>query len=111
MPISSAIPTLRPLLALGDDDRLRHVLIVGKTGMGKSKLLRSLCVRDAELGRGFCLVDPHGDLATEVLGALPRRRTNDLVLFDATTPANCPGLNPLRAVPPALRANTSASNA
>ncbi len=44
-------------------DRLSHMHIVGKTGTGKSTLLRTLCGEDLVAGRGFCLIDPHGDLA------------------------------------------------
>jgi DNA helicase HerA-like ATPase len=93
-----------PSLALTIEDRLRHVLVVGKTGMGKSTLLRSLCRRDIAEGHGLLLVDPHGDLAEQVLADLPRRRRNDLVVFDAKNPGTCPGLNPLRAVAPESRA-------
>lgn len=96
-------PILPSALQLETEDRLRHVLVVGKTGMGKSTLLRDLILSDAREGRGLLLVDPHGDLAAEVRERLPRRRRNDLVLFDAADPSNCPGLNPLRRVDPSLR--------
>lgn len=47
-------------------DRLLHLYIVGQTGTGKSTLLLNLALQDAAEGIGFCLIDPHGDLA-EVL--------------------------------------------
>ncbi|MBI3461437.1 MAG: DUF87 domain-containing protein [Planctomycetes bacterium] len=65
------------------DDRRRHVAILGKTGMGKSTLLYNLLVSDIHAGRGVALIDPHGDLADALLQAVPPRRTNDVVLFDA----------------------------
>jgi hypothetical protein len=65
------------------DDRRRHVAILGKTGMGKSTLLYNLLVSDIHVGRGVALIDPHGDLADALLQAVPPRRTNDVVLFDA----------------------------
>ena len=65
------------------DDRLRHLAILGKTGMGKSTLLYNLLTTDIAAGRGVCLIDPHGDLAESLLSAVPRHRTNDVVLFDA----------------------------
>jgi hypothetical protein len=92
------------LAELTTENRLLHMLICGKTGMGKSTLLKEIALRDAASGYGFILVDPHGDLASEVLEALPRRRRNDIVHFDAAGPSTCPGLNPLRAVAPADRA-------
>ena len=85
-------------------DVTRHALIVGKTGSGKSTLLRSLCADLMATGYGLLLVDPHGDLAEQVIGDVPRRRKNDLVPMRAADPDTCPGLNPLRSVPPAERA-------
>src|SRR5262249_38834306 len=38
---------------------------------------------DIQTGRGVGLIDPHGDLAEAVLASVPRRRTNDVILFDA----------------------------
>ncbi len=80
-----------------------HVLVVGKTGGGKSMLLRALLERDARTNRAAVLLDPHGDLAKEVARDVPRFRKNDLVLLDPTDPA-CRGVNPLRGVDPADRA-------
>ena len=65
------------------DDRLRHLAVLGKTGMGKSTLLHHLLAADIRAGRGVGLIDPHGDLAEAVLRSVPRHRTNDVVLFDA----------------------------
>ena len=80
------------------ESRLRHVLVCGKTGTGKSTLLRAICRADAEAGRGFVVIDPHGDLAGDVLRDIPKRRKNDVVHFNAKDPSDCPGLNPLRSV-------------
>jgi len=65
------------------EDRRRHLAVVGKTGMGKSTLLRRLVTSDICAGRGAALIDPHGDLAESVIEMVPRHRTNDVVLFDA----------------------------
>lgn len=65
------------------DDRRRHMAIVGKTGMGKTTLLQHLLNSDIRAGRGVALLDPHGDLCDTVLAAIPRARTNDVILFDA----------------------------
>lgn len=92
------------LAELAIETRLLHMLVCGKTGAGKSTLLKEIALADAEKGRGFLLVDPHGDLAADVLAKLPRRRKNDVVHLDATDVASCPGLNPLRAVQPEDRA-------
>lgn len=65
------------------DDRRRHLAIIGKTGMGKSTLLRNLIAADIEQERGVVLIDPHGDLAEDVASAIPSRRTSNVVYFDA----------------------------
>jgi hypothetical protein len=63
-------------------DRLHHTYIVGKTGSGKTTLLRNLIVQDIAAGRGVGVIDPHGDLAYELLDCIPSRRAEDLVYFD-----------------------------
>lgn len=103
MPKPTTPHSYPPWLASFLERRLEHALIVGKTGSGKSTLLRELCLRDAEAGHGFLLLDPHGDLAAEVLAKIPRHRKNDVVHFNAADPESCPGLNPLRAVEPLRR--------
>ena len=47
-------------------DRLMHMYIVGQTGTGKSTLIKNMIQQDTEQRRGFCLIDPHGDLAEQV---------------------------------------------
>jgi DNA-binding transcriptional MocR family regulator len=47
-------------------DRLQHLYCVGQTGTGKSTLLSNLMLQDARHGTGFCLIDPHGDLAEQL---------------------------------------------
>jgi len=64
-------------------DRRAHVHIVGKTGTGKSTLLRNLILQDIEAGHGVAIIDPHGDLARSLLDAIPSRRIQDKVYFDA----------------------------
>lgn len=60
-------------------DRRRHLYVVGKTGSGKSRLLELLLISDILGGYGCCLIDPHGDLADELLKFVPRDRIKDVV--------------------------------
>lgn len=76
-------------------DLLRHVHVLGKTGMGKSVLLEHLFLGLVERGEGCGLIDPHGDLADRVLDLIPSRRTNDVVLLDAADLNHPVSLNPL----------------
>ena len=72
----------RQTCGLLPDDRRRHLLIEGKTGMGKSTLLHRLISTDIAAGRGAGLIDPHGDLCEAILASVPSHRSNDVVLFD-----------------------------
>lgn len=79
-------------------DRLSHVFGVGKTGVGKSSMLELLARGDINAGRGFALVDPHGDLAERVVTAVPPERLSQLVYLNAPDAAQPFGYNPLRKV-------------
>lgn len=79
-------------------DRRRHLYVVGKTGSGKSKLLELLLMADIQSGQGCCLLDPHGDLAEEVLKFVPRERINDVVYINPTDKDFPVGFNPLEPV-------------
>lgn len=76
-------------------DLLRHVWVLGKTGMGKSVLLEHLLRGLIERGEGCGLIDPHGELADRVLDLVPRHRLNDVVLLDAADIERPIGWNPL----------------
>lgn len=81
-----------------------HMLLIGRTGMGKSTLLHALCRDVIREGHGLLLVDPHGDLAAGLKNDIPRHRKNDLGWFDASRPRDCRGLNLLCNVTPSRRA-------
>lgn len=89
-------------VTLGDDERRRHLYLVGQTGTGKSTLLLNLLAQDFVSGAGVALLDPHGDLARAALHYVPKRRTNDLVYIDPSDLERPIGFNPLSRVPPDL---------
>jgi len=74
------------------DVRNRHTYIIGKTGSGKSSLLRNLIMQDMAAGRGLIYLDPHGDTAQTLLGYVPRDRLDDVVYF-CPTDTDCPAFN------------------
>lgn len=65
------------------DDRFRHFYIIGQTGTGKSTMLLVQAKQDLVEWRGFCLLDPHGDLCESLLQYYPKDRIDDLIYFDA----------------------------
>lgn len=79
-------------------DRFSHMFILGKTGAGKSSLLEVLARADLAAGRGFALVDPHGDLAEQLAATVPHELRERLVYLDGPNPAQPFGYNPLRRV-------------
>ena len=78
-------------------DRLSHIYAIGKTGVGKSTLLEALARQDLEAGRGFCLIDPHGDLAERLCDAA-NAAGRPFIYMDAADPIQPYGYNPLRRV-------------
>lgn len=80
---------------LSRNDRNRHLYIVGKTGMGKSKLIELLTISDLHHNKGFCLIDPHGDLAQDVLTHIPKNRIKDVIYFNPADSDFPLGFNPL----------------
>lgn len=65
------------------DDRRRHLVVLGQTGVGKSTALKSLIKQDILAGRGVAYIDPHGEDAEELLHSIPSWRANDVIYFNA----------------------------
>jgi ABC-type oligopeptide transport system ATPase subunit len=84
----------RPV-ALRVPDARHHLHVIGATGSGKSTLLGNMILADTEAGRGTVLIDPKGDLVTDVLSRLPRSAADRVVIFDADSKSRPPCLNPL----------------
>lgn len=88
---------------LSTADRRHHLYVVGKSGTGKTTLLRNLILQEIEAGHGVGIIDPHGDLAADLLDHIPRRRVEDVVYFDPSDEEHCVGFNLLSRVPPERR--------
>jgi energy-coupling factor transporter ATP-binding protein EcfA2 len=86
------------------EERERHVYIVGKSGSGKSTLLFNLAMADICAGDGVAVIDPHGDLAEDILDAIPSSRINDVCYLDAGETEYPVGFNPATQIAPARRA-------
>src|SRR5437016_539082 len=79
--------------ALSHTDRRHHLYVIGKTGTGKTTLLRNLVLQDIEAGRGVAVIDPHGDLANDVLDHIPRHRIEDVAYFNPADVEHPVGFN------------------
>jgi len=85
------------------EDERQHIYIVGKTGTGKTTLLRNLILQHIALGHGVGLIDPHGDLAEEILNHIPSHRADHLVYFNPGDLEFPVGLNVLANIEPDKR--------
>ena len=78
---------------LDDDDRRRHMYVIGQTGMGKSVFLENLAFQDMCDGRGFAFIDPHGDAVEALLKRVPEERIDDIIYFDPADIEHPVGMN------------------
>ncbi|WP_395107470.1 type IV secretory system conjugative DNA transfer family protein [Actinomadura sp. SCN-SB] len=87
----------------------QHVHVLGQTGVGKSTLLVNMVLADAREGRGALVVDPKGDLVTDILDRLPTRAVERTVLFDPSDEAPPPSVNILGGPDPAFAVDSVVS--
>ena len=82
---------------ISEDDRRRHMYIVGKTGTGKSELLKDMIMQDIHSGKGVCFMDPHGDAVKEIMEMIPPERADDVIYFNPGDTERPMGMNLLEA--------------
>jgi hypothetical protein len=99
--VADGRPT-RSTVTLTSRERMRHLVVVGKTGSGKSYLLRHMSEQDIERDRGFIYLDLHGDATPFLLRRINARERREhrhlsdrVILVDPTDPIMSVGLNPL----------------
>lgn len=77
-------------------DGRQHLHLLGATGSGKSTLMAQLILDDARARRGVVVIDPKGDLITDLLDRLPIEAASRVTLLDADSRSTPPCLNPLQ---------------
>jgi hypothetical protein len=87
------------------EDRKRHLYVVGKSGVGKSFSIQLLALSDIYHDNGFAIVDPHGDLAQDVMKYIPENRVEDVVYFNPADIEYPISFNPMENTDPNLRNN------
>lgn len=80
------------------EDRRKHLYVIGKTGVGKSKLIELLALADIRENKGCVIMDPHGDLSEEMLRYIPRDRLYDIIYFNPADTEFPMSFNPLEGV-------------
>src|SRR3990170_8567328 len=85
------------------NDRRRHMYIIGKSGVGKTKLLELLIRQDVTYNHGLCLIDPHGDVMEAILDYIPKERIEDVCIVNPSDVDFPASFNPLANVDPAFK--------
>ena len=78
---------------MGETDRMKHLYIIGRTGTGKTELLKSMIIQDMRAGKGLCFMEPHGDGIEELLELVPPERAEDVIVFDPSDKERPVGFN------------------
>jgi len=86
-------------IGLTDDDRSRHVYAIGQTGSGKTTIIFHMAKDDIQKGRGVAIIDPHGDLAEDLLNCVPESRFNDCIYLNPFDIRHPIGINLLELTP------------
>ena len=86
-------------VGLTDDDRSRHMYLIGQTGSGKSTVIYHMAKDDIAKGRGLAVIDPHGDLAEDLVATVPESRIDDLIYFNPFDIKHPIGVNLLEITP------------
>jgi hypothetical protein len=89
---------IRKRFGIKAKNRRGHMYIIGKTGTGKSTLIENMMISDIETGNGLALIDPHGDLAEDVLNYIPKERIEDVIYFNPADTEYPIPFNPLENV-------------
>lgn len=80
---------------ISEEDRRRHMYILGRTGVGKTEIMKFMAAQDIANGKGLCIIDPHGDFIEDVLPHIPKSRAEDVIMFDPFDTERPLGLNML----------------
>jgi hypothetical protein len=89
---------IRKRFGIKQKNRQGHMYIIGKTGTGKSTLIENMIISDIRAGNGLALIDPHGDLAEDILHFVPKRRIEDVIYFNPADMEYPIAFNPLEKV-------------
>jgi hypothetical protein len=84
---------IKSLVRITREDRRRHFYVIGQTGTGKTTLLKNMIIQDIRNDDGVCFIDPHGDVAQEILGLIDKSRADDVIYFNPGDTSRPIGLN------------------
>lgn len=82
-------------IRMKNEDRMRHFYVIWQTGTWKSTQLLSMLQQDVKNWEWIWVLDPHGDLAKDLLPYIPRERADDVIYFDPSDTSRPMWLNML----------------
>jgi hypothetical protein len=83
-----------PYVTVPAKERYRHMLVIGKTGAGKSNLLKYIIDQDLQNeNQGVIILSPEEGIFHTLLNAVPVSRFDDIVYIEPTD-RNSPSFNP-----------------
>lgn len=99
----AALEEKKYIFGIRRKDRRRHMYVIGKSGVGKTKMLELLMRQDIAYGHGLCVMDPHGDLINDILDFIPKKRIQDVIIIDPGDKEWPVSFNPLQNVAPEFK--------
>lgn len=99
----AALEEKRYVFGIKRVDRRRHLYIIGKSGVGKSKLQELMVRQDIAQGHGVCVIDPHGEFIDDILDFIPENRIEDVCIIDPSDIDFPASFNPLANVDPTFK--------
>ncbi len=87
------------VFGIKEADRLLHIYLIGKTGVGKTTLIENFITQDIENDRGLIFFDPHGDCVERLYQKFKNRKSHNIIYFNVPDNLEGIGYNPIRRIP------------
>jgi type IV secretory pathway TraG/TraD family ATPase VirD4 len=84
--------------SISHEDRRRHMYIIGSTGSGKTTLMKNCIIQHFLNGDGVSIADAHGEVAAELMEAVPNERRHQVIYFNPADTDYPISFNPLSGV-------------
>lgn len=84
---------VRRVVGIKDQDRKKHIFLLGKSSTGKSSTMKNMIITDMLRGKGLTYIDLDGREVSELLQYVPPHRVNDVVYLDLSENENPFGFN------------------
>ncbi len=73
------------IIGLSPEERRGILHLLGRSGQGKSVTLEIIAISDIHNSRGGMLIEPYGDLITDISAYIPADKASKVTVFEAST--------------------------